>query len=56
MLSIEECRKLIPGHEEYTDKQIEEIRDDLRVLAELALEQYIEGKRNYRRPPQQKVL
>lgn len=44
MLSIEECRKLIDDHEQYTDKQIEEIRDDFRILAELAWEQYIKEK------------
>lgn len=42
MLSIEECRQLIPDHEEYTDKQIEEIRDDCHILAELALESWLE--------------
>ncbi len=45
MLSIEECRKLIPGHEEYTDKQIEEIRDDMRILAELAFESWLKKKK-----------
>ena len=40
MLSIEECRKLIPDHDQYTDKQIEEIRDDFRTLAELAWEKW----------------
>lgn len=46
MLSLEECRELIPGHEEYSDKKIEEIRDDLSSLAELALESYM--KKNER--------
>ncbi|MGB5018196.1 MAG: hypothetical protein WBO66_00520 [Candidatus Moraniibacteriota bacterium] len=44
MLSIEECRKLIPNHEEYTDKQAEEIRDNMRVLAELTFESWVKEK------------
>ena len=45
MLSIEKCRKLIDGSEEYTDKQIEEIRTTLYGLAELALDAYFEEKK-----------
>lgn len=41
MLTTEECRELITGHEEYTDEQILSIRDDLHILAELALENYL---------------
>lgn len=40
MLSIEECRELIPDSNKFADKQIEEIREDLYGLAELALESY----------------
>ncbi len=45
MLSIEKCRELIPGNEEYTDKDIEEIRTTLYGLAELALECYFDDQK-----------
>jgi len=38
MLSIEQCRELIPENEKYSDKQIEEIRASLYKMAGLALE------------------
>lgn len=41
MLSIEEVRALIEDSENYSDKEIEEIRDDVRILAEIALESYV---------------
>ncbi len=44
MLSIEECRKLIPNNEEYSDDQIIEIRKSLYDMAELALEVYFQEK------------
>ncbi len=44
MLSIDECRELISGSEKFTDKQVEEIREDLYGLAELALESYFKKK------------
>lgn len=40
MISIEQCRELIPNDAELTDKQIEDIRENLNGLAELALESY----------------
>ncbi|MEI9966395.1 MAG: hypothetical protein WDN67_01920 [Candidatus Moraniibacteriota bacterium] len=42
MLSIEKCRELIPHSNVLADKQIEEVRDNLFGLAELALEKYFE--------------
>ena len=44
MLSIEECRKLIPDSKKYTDKEIAEIRNTLYGLAELALERWYSKK------------
>lgn len=44
MFSIEKCRGLIPSSVELTDKQVEELRDDLYGLAELALENYQKKK------------
>lgn len=38
MLSIEQCRKFIPGGENLTDAQVEEIRAALYGFAELALD------------------
>lgn len=45
MFSIEKCRELIPSSVALTDKQTEELRDDLYGLAELALEKYFNEKR-----------
>lgn len=45
MLSIEQCRELIPDDEKLTDIQIEEIRTSLYELGELALEDYIKKKK-----------
>ena len=44
MISIEEARALIEGDEEYTDAEIEQIRDECRILAELAFEKWIMEK------------
>jgi microsomal dipeptidase-like Zn-dependent dipeptidase len=44
MLSLEKCRELIPHEKELTDEQIEEIRETLYGLAELALESYFREK------------
>jgi hypothetical protein len=45
MLSIEECRALIPNNEDVSDEQIEELRKSMYELAKLALEIYFEEKR-----------
>lgn len=44
MLSIEEARALIEGNEEYSDAEIERIRDDVQVLAEISVESYLKKK------------
>ena len=44
MLSIEEARTLIEGDEEYSDAEIEKIRDDCRILAEIAFECWTKEK------------
>lgn len=44
MLTLGECRKLIPNNEKYTDKQIEEIRTSLYKMAEIGLEHYVKSK------------
>jgi hypothetical protein len=46
MLSIEQCRELIPDQEKYTDEQIEEARSSLYGLAEIGLEHYVENQRS----------
>lgn len=46
MLSIEKCRTLIPDSETYSDEQIEEIRASVYELAGIALDDYMEKKRN----------
>lgn len=48
MLSLEECRKLIPHSEKYSDKEIEQIRDDFRILAEIMFEKYMMEKKKSR--------
>ena len=40
MLSIEECRALIPDGDKLSDKEVEDIRENLFELAELALEKF----------------
>lgn len=44
MLSVDEVRTLIKDSENYSDVEIEQIRDDMRVLAEIALESYMTKK------------
>lgn len=44
MLSIEEARALIEGGEKYSDAEIERIRDDVQILAELSIESYMKKK------------
>ena len=44
MLSIDECRKLIEGGEKCTHKEIEEIRDTLYGLVNIAFDARLEGK------------
>ena len=51
MLSIEEARALIEGNEEYTDAEIERIRDECRILAELAFESWMKEKGNEKSLP-----
>ena len=46
MLSIEECRKLIDGNEEYSDEQIADIRDRLYALGQLAFDCWLEEGQN----------
>jgi hypothetical protein len=48
MLSIEECRKLIPDQEKYTDEQILEIERVLNGFADLAFDCWIEERRKKR--------
>ena len=45
MLSIQKCRELIDNDEQYSDKQIEEIRNTLYGLAELAFDIQLEEKK-----------
>ena len=44
MLSIEQCKKLIDD-KNLTDKEVEEIRDELYVLANLAFEHWRKAKK-----------
>lgn len=41
MLTIEQCKKII-GDKNLTDKEVEEIRDELYILANLAFEHWRE--------------
>lgn len=43
MLSVEQCKKLI-SDKSLTDKEVEEIRDELYILANLAFEHWKEAK------------
>jgi hypothetical protein len=40
MLSIEQCRELMPHTDNMTDEQVAALRADLYQMAELALESY----------------
>ncbi len=44
MLSIVECRKLIQNGDEFTDKEIMEIRDTLYEIADIAFEKWMHEK------------
>lgn len=44
MLSIEKCRGLIDGDEEYTDEEIEKIRTTIYGLVELAFEVWLKER------------
>ncbi len=44
MISIEECRQLIPGSDKMSDEEIWQLRKELYELAELALEVYFEKR------------
>lgn len=46
MLSIEECRKLIPDSEKFTDEEILDIKRRLYDLAELAFECWLQENKN----------
>lgn len=41
MLSVKEVRKLLDGGAEYSDAEIERIRDDMRNLAEIIFESWM---------------
>lgn len=44
MLSVKEVRELIGDSNEYSDAEIEQIRDECRILAELAFESWLKKK------------
>lgn len=44
MLSIEEARALIEGDEEYSDAEIERIRDECQALGEIIFESWMSEK------------
>ena len=46
MLSVEEVRKLMDGGEEYSDAEIEQIRDECQTLGEIVFESWMKEKRN----------
>ncbi len=43
MLSIEQCRRLLPSGR-YTDEEVEKIRDSLRQLATVLVDEYLNSK------------
>ena len=45
MLSVKEVRELIGDSTEYSDAEIEQIRDECRILAELAFESWLKEKK-----------
>ncbi len=51
MLSVEEVRKLMDGGEEYSDAEIERIRDDMRNLGEIIFESWMKEKGNEKSLP-----
>ena len=52
MLTVERCKKYLKGSN-YTDKEIEEIRNSLYQVAEILTEQYIKDKDNGNRKASQ---
>ena len=44
MLSIQECRDLIPDSEVYSDEEIAEIRGDLVIFAEIIFESWLKER------------
>lgn len=51
MLSVEEVRKLMDGGKEYSDAEIEHIRDDMRNLGEIIFESWMKEKGNEKSLP-----
>lgn len=52
MLSVKEVRELIDdGCKEYSDAEIEPIRDDMRILVEIAFESWMKEKGNEKSLP-----
>ncbi len=51
MLSVEEVRKLMDGGAEYSDAEIERIRDDMRNLGEIIFESWMKEKGNEKSLP-----
>lgn len=51
MLSIEEARALIEGGEEYSDAEIEQIRDECQTLGEIIFESWRKEKGNEKSLP-----
>lgn len=51
MLSVKEVRELIRDSTEYSDAEIEQIRDECRILAELAFESWMKEKGNEKSLP-----
>lgn len=49
MLSIEQTRKLL-NDPNISDKEVEEIRDDFRILAEIIFEKWQQEKQTKKRP------
>ena len=49
MRTIEEMRELIPGHEQYTDEQIQEIEATLEGLADLTFDTWLEERNNIKK-------
>lgn len=43
MIPINKVRELIPGGTGYTDKQLENIRENLYIFAEIILESYLDS-------------
>ncbi len=52
MLSTEQCKKYLKGGN-YTDNEIEEIRNSLYQTAEILIEQYVKDKNNDNRKASQ---